>query len=581
MTKLDIMLSAKFGFPDEAVTQTFAILAKRGAGKSNTAAVMAEGMAAAKLPFVVVDPVGAWWGLRSSADGKSEGLPIPIFGGYRGDIPLEPSAGHLIADLIVNEQLSCVLDVSAFESENSKRRFLADFAEQLFRAKGRPGADFPLHLFLEEADDYAPQKAMRDAARCLGAFQRIVKQGRARGLGATMITQRSAVLNKDLLTQIETLIVMRTTSPQDRKAIGGWLEYHANEKDVLGSLSSLKDGEAWVWSAWLGVMERVQVRRRTTFDSGATPSIILRNKRPPATLTDIDLSAIEAQMKETIERAKEEDPVELKRRIRELEDITKRMAKVADVRPIVQEVEVEVAPKEVTEAVRIVLADAPVELRNLADDVRRIAGDIDKRLAAAWELLRNVRPVEKTATARPVVSPVHTPAGEAPPSRPVSSSTDLGSKQKILDAIAFLIELGQDNPRREAVALVSGFAMSGTFKTYLSALKTSGYITYPSDGRLALTELGRATAKDSIHRLNEDSLREIVYVRVGASKTRILKRLVAMYPRSIDREQLAQDTGFEMSGTFKTYLSSLRTMGLIDYPTSGTVAATSALFVNP
>lgn len=73
-----IRIADNLSFPDAAVTQTFGILAVRGAGKSNCAAVMAEQMWSAGLPFVVVDPVGAWWGLRSAADGKAPGLPIPI-----------------------------------------------------------------------------------------------------------------------------------------------------------------------------------------------------------------------------------------------------------------------------------------------------------------------------------------------------------------------------------------------------------------------------------------------------------------------------------------------------------------------
>ena len=43
--------------PSQAVTETFGILAVRGAGKSNAAARMAEEMFRAKLPFVVIDPV--------------------------------------------------------------------------------------------------------------------------------------------------------------------------------------------------------------------------------------------------------------------------------------------------------------------------------------------------------------------------------------------------------------------------------------------------------------------------------------------------------------------------------------------
>jgi DNA helicase HerA-like ATPase len=82
-------LAKDLTLPLDAVSRTFGILAVRGAGKSNTAAVMAEEMFSAGLPFVVIDPVGSWYGLRSSADGASPGLPIPIFGGKHGDVPLE------------------------------------------------------------------------------------------------------------------------------------------------------------------------------------------------------------------------------------------------------------------------------------------------------------------------------------------------------------------------------------------------------------------------------------------------------------------------------------------------------------
>src|SRR4249920_1587243 len=105
-------LAPDLRLPLDAVSRTFGILAVRGAGKSNTAAVMAEEKSAAHLPFCVIDPVGSWFGLRSSADGKAPGLPIPIFGGKHGDVPLERGAGELIADLIVEKRLTCVLDLS-------------------------------------------------------------------------------------------------------------------------------------------------------------------------------------------------------------------------------------------------------------------------------------------------------------------------------------------------------------------------------------------------------------------------------------------------------------------------------------
>src|SRR3954447_14037659 len=102
-------VSKELQFPIDAATETFGILAKKGAGKSNAAVVMAEEMWDAGIPWVAVDPKGDWYGLRSSADGKGPGLPIVVFGGRHGDVPLEPTAGHLLADLVLAQRLTCVL----------------------------------------------------------------------------------------------------------------------------------------------------------------------------------------------------------------------------------------------------------------------------------------------------------------------------------------------------------------------------------------------------------------------------------------------------------------------------------------
>jgi hypothetical protein len=100
-----LKISSGTPLPPSAVTETFGLLAQRGAGKTNAARVMAEEMSDAGLPFVAVDPVGSWWGLRAGRDGGA-GLPIPIFGGKRGDVPLERGGGELIADLVVDQRLT-------------------------------------------------------------------------------------------------------------------------------------------------------------------------------------------------------------------------------------------------------------------------------------------------------------------------------------------------------------------------------------------------------------------------------------------------------------------------------------------
>ena len=103
-----------FTLPAEAVTQTFSILAKRGVGKTYTASVLTEELLKANLHVVVVDPIGVWWGLRAAANGDDAGLPIAILGGDHGDVPLASTAGQVVADVVVDERLPVVLDLSGF-----------------------------------------------------------------------------------------------------------------------------------------------------------------------------------------------------------------------------------------------------------------------------------------------------------------------------------------------------------------------------------------------------------------------------------------------------------------------------------
>jgi uncharacterized protein len=57
---MTLQISRELSLPAEAVSETFAILAKRGAGKTYTAAVLVEELLKAGLQVVVVDPVGVW-----------------------------------------------------------------------------------------------------------------------------------------------------------------------------------------------------------------------------------------------------------------------------------------------------------------------------------------------------------------------------------------------------------------------------------------------------------------------------------------------------------------------------------------
>src|SRR5260370_1295224 len=83
----------------------------------------------------------------------------------RGDLPLSPNMGTLVADLIVDQNLRCRRAVSEFDSKAAQMRFLTAFGTQLFRRHGRDPQ--PRLLILEEADESLPQGVRAEQARCV------------------------------------------------------------------------------------------------------------------------------------------------------------------------------------------------------------------------------------------------------------------------------------------------------------------------------------------------------------------------------------------------------------------------------
>jgi DNA helicase HerA-like ATPase len=85
---------------------------------------------------------------------------------------------------------------------------MTPFLETLYRLNREA-----MHLFVDEADSIAPQKPFGEEARMLGAMEDVVRRGGIRGIGTTLITQRPAVINKNVLTQCEILCCPSHRSP--------------------------------------------------------------------------------------------------------------------------------------------------------------------------------------------------------------------------------------------------------------------------------------------------------------------------------------------------------------------------------
>jgi hypothetical protein len=144
----------------------------------------------------------------------------------------------------------------------------------------------PLHVVVDEADLFAPLRGGKETMRLLGAYEDIVRRGRARGIGSTSITQWPASLHTDIRSQCEVLIALRLIGTHDVAAIDEWVRLHATDEDareLKASLPSLPVGTAWVWSpGWLEILVQVQIRARRTWDSSATPKVGQRVITPRA-----------------------------------------------------------------------------------------------------------------------------------------------------------------------------------------------------------------------------------------------------------------------------------------------------------
>lgn len=498
--------------PDDVLETHIAFLGKTGSGKTYTAKGLVERMLEQGRHVVVLDPTGVWWGLRTTADGKA-GFPVTIFGGDHADIAIDGDAGAEVAGVVYSKGLSAVIDTLGM-SVTQRTRFARDFLQEAFRCNREP-----MHLVIDECHLFMPQSGAGQGAiernEMLNAANTLVSGGRARGWRIMMLSQRAAKVNKDSLTQCETLVAHRVIHPLDRKAVADWIDGcgdPAKSKEVLGSLAGLKCGEAWVWSPENDVLARAMMPAIKTADTSATPKH--GERRITTTVAEIDLEAVQGMLKAAGEEAEANDPARLKARVAEL---SKQLA-AAHAAPVSMPEQVdEIVAKAKAEAaegwatlVKGIVETVDTEIRNL-DEMREHLCSRAAQLNSLLTLMRgsvtdgHVRPRRESTKRAP--SPLLEPVNQI--DFPVSTDPRgrralKGPQRKILDALAWWASIGVDEPSRAQVGFVAGIKPAGGhFTNTIGPLATNGLISYPRPGHITLEASGRALAEcaaESYHR---------------------------------------------------------------------------------
>jgi hypothetical protein len=539
----------------ELLNTHHAIVGSSGMGKTVTAKSEIEQLLREQRHLAVIDPTGVWYGLRSNAAGDGPGFDIPILGGAHGDIAITPADGWAIAEQIVEQRISAIVDLSDFEDDESQREFLDAF---LRRLRARPRENF--HLVIDEADVFCPQPSPDKAAFALTqVLKYFAKRSRVTGLVLTIITQRPADIDHTILSQSQTIIAHRLVDPRDRAAIDRYLK-HAGDpearKAVASTLPSLEIGERWVYSPGAGVLERGKTAPLGTFDSSRTPRAG-EAAAVPRMLGELDVTALRAALAPTSDPSIPADPAEAYAVGRAAgEMLIERDRRIAELEQELQ-VAIEVgrdahhALIEIRQLADVALVKGRLQLQEhlqpqggekasegVSEDVAGGAGRSDKPPAAAL-------PPKPAARKAPSATGTLTPAAS--------------------DMLELLKAMAPEGFDWAELALLTGRKPAGgSINTARKALRDGGWVD-DADG--VITASRKSIDDPAIglgHYPSDDELRERWGTILGPSRGEVIDQLARMGGSATPAAIAAALGRASHGGSWNTLLKDLRTAGVAD-----------------
>lgn len=266
---------------ESLIGQCIAVLGIRGSGKSNTAGVIFEELLRQQYPMSIVDIEGEYFGLKEKYEvlvvGTGEGVEIEI----------DADCAAEIAEVSMEQNVPVVLDLSGFLSDE-RTDLLKEYLGALWNLAGKLRR--PYIIGIEEAHEFIPQGVKNELKELIA---RIALRGRKRGLGAIVVSQRSAKVDKDVLSQAGMLFLHHVVHEVDMRVYGELLPWRKSEvKEIIGSLETgnciFVNGDT---------VQPIYVRERATFHAGFTPTL--------EAVAAPELKQVSASIIEAIERARE------------------------------------------------------------------------------------------------------------------------------------------------------------------------------------------------------------------------------------------------------------------------------------
>lgn len=566
------------------------IQAASGAGKSTLARAFIEQLSGTVQQWVI-DREGDLITLREAGDF--------VLVGKGGDAPADLATVKLLARRLMELGMSVIFDLSDLRMPEQR-----EYVKRLFdEITHMPRTLWhPMIVWLDEGHLFAPEK---ESAVSLPSVIDAASLWRKRGYCLALLTQRLSKLDKDVAAELHNKIIGYTDDVDLRRAA----DQLGIGADQRASLQLLEPGQFYARGP--------AISRASVLVQAATPRTVPPPKGQARAIVPPPPEKVRAILGQLADLAKESEEElrtveDLRRGIAERERTIRQLQKGGAERvvtkPVIDQAVIERAVSEAARAldgrwqraVVNLIGDIAAKIDSttstLAEEVRgmsiaaqSVPSDAPLRAEAAVRTSTHSRAAVQVEvkkgtgyTERVDSTAGHSSRAPASPvvTLPAAESAVPRTQQRILDTIKEFEKLGVHTPTRGNVGAFLGLsATAGSFKNYLGALRTAGYITYPTDGQVALTESGRAIARSGRGPKSLQELHDVWFSKLPGTHERILRVVVEAYPDSISREEIAADLGLShTAGSFKNYLGALRSLGLINYPADGIVIATDLLF---
>lgn len=269
-----------------------------------------------KVPVIVLDPEGEFSSLREKLD--------MVLCGSGGEVEATPRSAKLLCRKLMELRVSAVIDLYDLKLADRKR-FVRLFLEALISLP-RKLWDSTL-IVLDEAHKFCPEKG-HGSSEATEAVIDLMSQGRKRGYGGVLVTQRLSKLHKDAVGECNNVLLGRCTSDVDLKRANDILGLPTKDR----SLRDLTPGE---WFGFGPAFELNDIVRFTVGDVETThPDPKNRHKFvPPKPSRKIKavLGEFEGLEAQADEEARTE--AELRAKVQKLEIALEKAQRAADRAP--------------------------------------------------------------------------------------------------------------------------------------------------------------------------------------------------------------------------------------------------------